>query len=421
MTKKLLFLILFLVLLFVGGAYYWLAYLGNPVPFTETAENPGGFNPFNRSSITPPSNTNNYVSTTTNTTPPPPVEAQKLPILRLLSATPVGGMSASTTASTTLVRYVDRGAGHIYESRADDASIFKLSNTTLPRIYESYWNKNLSAVVLRYIKEGSDTVVNFYGEIRKVVVTASSTLDANKTPYEIRGKFLSADIKEMAVSPKGDRIFTFNVENGRGVGYISQFDESKKTKLFDMPLTQVQVSWPEENTLTITTKASAVSSGYVYIVDIKNATVKKVFGGTLGLTTKTSTDSKQILFSSSASRTIKTSLYNTQTRATNEVIFKTFPEKCVWSNLHKNEVYCAVPTEIPNGLYPDDWYKGTVSFVDQIWHLDTLTGEVHLLANLVNLSDRLIDATNLTLDPKENFLYFINKNDLSLWSLDLNK
>ncbi len=421
MTKKLLFLIVFLILLFLGGSYYWLAYLGNPVPFTETEENPGGFNPFNRSSVTPPSNTTNYVSTTTETASQPPTEVQKLPVLRLISATPVGGMSASTTASTTLIRYVDRGAGHIYESRADEASIIKLSNTTLPRIYESYWNKNLSAVILRYIKEGTDTVVNFYGEVRKVIVTASSTIDVNKTPYEIRGKFLSADIREVTVSPKGDRVFTFNIENGRGIGYISQFDESKRTKVLDTPLTQVQVSWPEENTIIITTKASAVSSGYAYIVDVKNGTMTKIFGGILGLTTKTSTDGKQVLFSSSASRTFKTSLYNIKNKTTKEVIFKTLPEKCVWSTVHKSEVYCAVPTEIPNSLYPDDWYEGSVSFVDQLWHLDTATGEVHLLANLLNLSDRLIDATNLTLDPKENFLYFINKNDLSLWSLDLNQ
>jgi len=52
--------------------------------------------------------------------------------------------------------------------------------------------------------------------------------------------------------------------------------------------------------------------------------------------------------------------------------------------------------------------------------LDTTTGEVHLLANLLNLADELIDATNLSLDPNENFLYFVNKRDLTLWSLDLN-
>ncbi len=418
MNKKLLALIVLLILIFVGGSYYWLVYEGRPVPFTETEENPRGFNPFVRNTVTPPTDTLSSLATTTTTSPPPSQEI-KIPILRQISTTPIGGMSASTTASTTLVRYVDRGTGHVSEARADEAEIIKLSNTTLPRIYESYWNKNLTSAVFRYIKEDTDVVVNFYAEIRKVSGTSTDTV--NKTPYEIKGKFLSSTIKELAVSPKGDRIFTFNIEEGRGVGYLSQFDESKKTKILDTPLTQLSVSWPEENTIILTTKASGVSSGYTYSLDTKTGTLKKIFGGVVGLTTKPSVDLKYLMFSNRTGRTIGTFLYNTSTRTTSETIFKTLPEKCVWSSLRKNELYCAVPTEIPDALYPDDWYKGSVSFIDQIWHLDTITGEVHLLANLLDLSDKLIDATGLTLDPKENFLYFINKNDLSLWSLDLNQ
>jgi hypothetical protein len=44
-----------------------------------------------------------------------------------------------------------------------------------------------------------------------------------------------------------------------------------------------------------------------------------------------------------------------------------------------------------------------------------------MLANPLVVSDVMIDAINLKLDPKENNLYFINKYDLSLWVLDLNK
>ncbi|MEK7095408.1 MAG: hypothetical protein AAB917_02000, partial [Patescibacteria group bacterium] len=240
MNKKLLALIVLLILIFVGGSYYWLVYEGRPVPFTETEENPRGFNPFVRNTVTTPTDTLSSLATTTTTSPPPSQEI-KIPILRQISTTPIGGMSASTTASTTLVRYVDRGTGHVSEARADEAEIIKLSNTTLPRIYESYWNKNLTSAVFRYIKEDTDVVVNFYAEIRKVSGTSTDTV--NKTPYEIKGKFLSSTIKELAVSPKGDRIFTFNIEEGRGVGYLSQFDESKKTKILDTPLTQLSVSW----------------------------------------------------------------------------------------------------------------------------------------------------------------------------------
>ncbi len=149
--------------------------------------------------------------------------------------------------------------------------------------------------------------------------------------------------------------------------------------------------------------------------------MKSVLGGIKGLTGKMSRDTNKLIYSYKVQNTFGTSLLNLKDNSSQETIFRTLSEKCVWSTLRKNELYCAVPTEIPDAVYPDDWYKGKVSFTDQIWYLDTNTGEVHLVANLIKLSNQLIDATNLMLDPKENTLYFINKRDLNLWALDLNQ
>jgi hypothetical protein len=148
--------------------------------------------------------------------------------------------------------------------------------------------------------------------------------------------------------------------------------------------------------------------------------MKKVIGSIRGLSSKMSSDAKNIIYSIGGND-METRVLNLSTGTSTEVIFKTLADKCVWSKIRKNEVYCAVPTEIPDASYPEDWYKGSVSFVDQIWVLDITNGEVHLLANPLNLSKVLIDAVDLTLDTKENYLYFINKNDLSLWVLDLNQ
>jgi hypothetical protein len=82
-------------------------------------------------------------------------------------------------------------------------------------------------------------------------------------------------------------------------------------------------------------------------------------------------------------------------------------------------VYCAVPSQPIKAIYPDDWYKGTISFIDKIWQSNATTGEIKLISSIVDTSDRVIDAFNLGLDPKDDFLIFMNKNDLSLWSLDL--
>ncbi len=408
--------IIFIVLLILASAIYWLLYTGPSSSIDILPEEPAkpfSFNPFKRATITP---SVSATPTPEETVVPEPVPVVKIPALRHLSTTPVGGFMASTTASSTVVRYIDRGVGHVFESLSTESEIKKISNTTIPRVYESYWNKNLSGMVLRYMKD-EENITNFYAEIRK---TASSS-DSSSLDYEIKGKFLSSNIKGVTVSPKGDKVFTFNIEDGGGVGYVSGFDESKKTKIFDVPFTQVNIEWPEENTLAINTKASGISSGFLYLFDIKKASMKKILGGITGLTSKVSPDAKKIIFSSTSPRGFVTSLYNMKDGSTQEVVFRTTTDKCVWSRKYVNELYCAVPAELPAGFYPDDWYRGNVSFVDQIWHLDTTTGEVHLVANLLNLSDSLIDAIDLKLDPREDYLYFINKRDLTLWSLNLNQ
>jgi len=82
-------------------------------------------------------------------------------------------------------------------------------------------------------------------------------------------------------------------------------------------------------------------------------------------------------------------------------------------------VYCAVPSQAVTGAYPEDWYAGTLSTIDKIWQLDALTGGVRLVSSITGQSDRVVDAFNLGLDAKDGYLFFMNKDDLSFWSLDL--
>jgi hypothetical protein len=436
MTRKFKIILIVIALAILGGIAFWY-FVYNKKPQTNNGgaivpTNNNGFTPINRNTVRTstttaptPTSTNTSTSTGSSATSTNGV-AGKMPKLRQLITTPVSGIfasttrvrsqaSASTTIEATIARFIDRGTGHVFQTNDLNMDIEKISNTTLPKIYEGYWNKNLNAMIVRYLKDDTDSITNFYAELRlSATSTASST-----TPYETKGKYISSTIDQIAISPSGDRIFTWNTESGVGVGYISTFDERNKVKLIDTPLTQVNIDWPETSTVTVTTRGSAIASGYSYSIDTRTGTMTKVLSSIRGLSAKMSRDAKNILYSVGGSA-IATRIVDTKTATTTEVIFNTLADKCVWSTLRKNELYCAVPNDVQPAIYPDDWYKGKVSFVDKIWHLDTNTGEVHLIANLLTLSNQLIDATQLTLDPKENYLYFVNKNDLTPWVLDLN-
>lgn len=408
-----------LLISIIGYGIYWYLYLrndGGNTPNINTQTDEGGFSPFGRSeakNTEQKNETGESAGVDKDKTGDTAVTA--IPKIRKLADFPVSGLSASSTKSSSVARFIDRGTGHVYEADSNSSDIIKISNTTLPKTYRTYWNKNLTSFITRYTKDSSDIINNFYAELRS---TGTST---SVTPFEVKGLYMSSSIDQVAISPTRDRVFTWNSESNGGIGYVSAFNEKNKIKVYDSPLRQVLIDWPETNTLTINTKPSSMASGYLYTVNIKDGTTSKKLTGIKGLSSKGSRDMANIIYSNTQGGRFGTFILNTKDNTVQEISFKTLADKCVWSDLRKNEIYCAVPTEVPTGTYPDDWYRGNVSFTDQIWHLNTKTGEIHLLANITGLSGELVDAIELNLDQKENYLYFINKRDLTPWSLDLNQ
>jgi hypothetical protein len=255
--------------------------------------------------------------------------------------------------------------------------------------------------------------------------STSSTLSTN-TPYQLQGELLPSNTTEIAVNPEGTSVFTLALSSdsavdSSGIGYISQFDGSKKTEIFSTPLTQVNAQWPTDNVIALTTKGSSVEPGFLYFVNPKTGAFTNILANIQGLDTLTNHDASEVLYSASdGNNGLTTSVYDVKAGTNKMLAFNTLPEKCVWSSIDKDDLLCAVPRQIPAASYPEAWYQGTIAFSDSLWEINVSTGEVHQIADLLSLAKKNIDAENLTLDPKENFLYFINKDDLSLWSISLN-
>jgi hypothetical protein len=127
-TSTKIIIIIFFLLLAAGGAYWYLFFYGpgNEIEPVVSGGTTGGFIPLNSPSGGGTVNTNPNSTTTDNTDPDPltgtsttPISENPIPYLRLLSNTPVGGYGASTTASTTVVRWIDRGRGNVLETKGD--------------------------------------------------------------------------------------------------------------------------------------------------------------------------------------------------------------------------------------------------------------------------------------------------------------
>lgn len=435
MTNKSLKIFLALIfILILAGAAYWHFFLrasGEVVGDTQSGTQQGGFVPLDRPVSPRPSGTTSTTTVKNNTTSGTiPGTQLKIPALRLLSNVPVAGYAASTTgnsrtpvaSSTTVIRWLDRGRGNVYEARGNTLDIQTISNTVVPKMYESVWNKNLTSL-FAFNVTGDNVVGGIWGELRARTLPKTSTSSPQSdtlTPYELRGRNIPDHLLAYAVSPKKDRVFMLIEENGAGAGYIFKFDGSSPIPLFSTPVTQVNAEWPEDNTIALTTKGAADERGFLYFVNAKTGEWRKILGPLPGLSTKVSSNAKMVFLSAAgSSKNMISSIYDIDKKKGNDAVIRTLADKCVWGNFYKQLLYCAVPAQPTPGNYPDDWYRGTISFVDKIWQIDASTGEVHLISSIVDTSDRVIDAFNLGLDEKDDFLIFMNKNDLSLWSLDL--
>jgi len=296
------------------------------------------------------------------------------------------------------IRYVERVNGHIYRMFLDTKSKEKISNSTIPSIYEAFFDSTGQTVIYRYLS--NDKSISSY------LATLSTA----------KGEFLPPDISDVSISPDKTKFFYLS-ENSNGVtGVIGDFSDAKKDSVFSSPFTEWLSQWDNNQKIYLTTKPSYSVDGSMFILNPSTKTINKVFGGIAGLTTSVNQNGSGVLYSTSSTEGPKLGIFDIEKNTSNDL--KTFglPEKCVWSGDNIN-VYCAVPNVITGNQYPDSWYQGLVSFDDFFVKINVVSGEVETIANSKN--ETPVDGTHLFLDKTESTLFFTNKKNSTLWGLKL--
>lgn len=311
------------------------------------------------------------------------------------------------------IRYASKVGGDIYQTFADKIEERKFGETKIPRVYDAYFGNDSTVVILRYLKTDDRTIETFLGSLPKEYLGADGS-----SLNEIKGSFLPENIKDISLSQDSKKVFyLFNITDDKQIGIILDLIKNKKTQVFDSPFTEWLSTWGNNKTITLNTKPASGIVGHTYKIDDTGKNLSKILTNITGLTSLISPDSKSVLYGDDS-----LSLYNQDinTKNSTSIGVRTLPEKCAWSK-QPMLVYCAVPKNIPTGDYPDSWYQGEVSFKDQIWKIDLSNNTTTMVADPNEIVGEEIDGIKLSLDPSENFLFFINKKDNSLWELSLNQ
>ncbi len=352
---------------------------------------------------------------------------EKIPKLRHIYTDPVSGLTIfnrerevirdriKRTVQDQYIRFVDRATGHILETRKDNLVTSKVSNTTIPRIYEAKWSSNPNILITRLLDDDEDTIITYKLEIGNT----STTTPGDENIYKkVTSKYLETDLNEVSVAPKSLKMISVNKDlNGDGQVVSSTLDGGSKTILFSSPISGWLIDWSNDKSATLTSKPSGIANGIVFLIDVITGKLTKIASGN-GITALTSPDLLRTIVAEGGD-SISTRIVSNTDRIETNLSLRTLPEKCVWAKTENAIIFCAVPRVISPNTYPDAWYQGLITFTDIIWKINTRTGFTEIVGDLENSYNQKIDAINLTISSDDSYLAFINKKDLSLWGLRL--
>ena len=222
---------------------------------------------------------------------------------------------------------------------------------------------------------------------------------------------LSEIIWPKVFSPDGKKTV---YQKNNGLFTSDQNGKNQKTLVSDLKLKDVVLKWPTTNNIALISKPSGLFAGGLWFLDIRNLGISKIIDG-FGLEILFLPNGQGFVYSytDQNGKKLQLALYdkNKNIKIINNV--STLVDKCAWAKDLVN-IYCAIPKSWPDfAILPDDYYKNAFSTNDDVWKINTETGEKYLIAESTG------DISNLAVSEDESALFFISKENQFLYKLNL--
>ncbi len=212
--------------------------------------------------------------------------------LKKLSDAPVSDADFFNSATGTVVRFIERSTGHVFEAHMESRSISRITNTTIPKIESVAWGI------------GGETLIAQYRENEAIASTVIEIAMPSGTTTEEFARVDEFRLPDNALfpsfSPSGDAIFYLTKLFGGGIqGILTESRGENPQTVWEFPTTEWISQWPQENLITLTSKAGNGIPGAMYLVNPTTEVSTLALSGILGLTTNTSPSGELTLYSTS--------------------------------------------------------------------------------------------------------------------------
>ncbi|HPJ80282.1 MAG TPA: hypothetical protein PLF70_01080 [Candidatus Portnoybacteria bacterium] len=321
--------------------------------------------------------------------------------IKAISTEPV--LSPTISSDKSNIIYFLNSAGNIFESDFTGSTATAISKTVLENLKNIIWapNKNKAIMVFQDNMENvSKYLYNLSDEkslpLGKYLNYISWSADSNKIAYQYQNETTGANDISIA-SPDG----------------------SKFSVVLSTRMKNLIVEWPSIN-IYLRERPSGLAQSNLYSLSPTSKALNKTIANVYGFSVKWSQKGDKLLYSSTSPKGENIGIFITDNNGGNKkaIGVSTLAEKCVWSQ-DVRYIFCAIPKNIAEAkVLPDDFYKEKFIGDDEFYKIDVGTGEK---INILGDENLIVsyDAKELFLSPQEDYLFFVNKRDGRLYSIEL--
>ncbi len=321
--------------------------------------------------------------------------------LRQLSTRPVAGYGeiVKSTSTAPVIYLAELGTGHIYSIDLTDGAETRISATTFAQADHAVFSNNGALVAIS--TNAPTKAKNIY-----LGTIGTTTKDVNQI-------FETVSTGSFSLS-NNDFLYTNTTADGV-VGYAYSVATKKSSSLFSAPFYETKIIWGKTATSShyIYPKSTYALEGFLY--EAKKSSLERLPVSGFGLTTQVNDDI--ILYTKIVENKPATFIYNRTSKETKPFAAAVLTDKCYLPE-SGYVFYCGFEGVNETRL-PDAWYQGSLSFKDSLFALSAESMLADLLSDTLTESGRELDMTEVRLGESERSLYFINKNDNTLWLYEI--
>lgn len=416
MNRRILFIILFIIIVIIFGALIYFVFLrdvftpGNENQNTNQTTN-GSVLPNSNGAVNVPStnvsNANRFTNTgaTTNVNAGPSTVAQGGDTLADVAAR-ANALAVDTTPDGNGIRYYDKDTGQFFMLDALGKRV-ALSEQVFPQADTIDWSPVANKAIISF-PDGSKIIYDF--DLRNQVTLPRSWNDVQFSPSGQKLGFKNESTIE------DERWLAISNTDGSQVEAIEPLgDQSQNVDINWSPSSQVVATFRE---------AQNGTSQEIFLIGTQGENFKSITTDGRGFEGTWSPDGSQLLYSTYNAD----SRYNPVLRivdASGDAIggntinlgLQTWSNKCSFTHAD-SVVYCAVPRYLPDGsgIVPDV-AKNTN---DTFYKIDVTSGQRTLIATpTLSTGNDDYTAVNIVVSNDDNRLYFTDANTGNVYTIQL--